>query len=155
MCHIRTHIPGDPMSKHVTIYYSRANGRRVGEAFAKRKPTWVNTLTLDPNFLRGKNFKVASDGMPTNWHEAEKARYAWNDYQDVLRRRREKARQKREASLRIVNEVNRTLSKMAPTDKKAAAKTTVDNVTRATVKKGQTKAKKLAQPLPAIPAPLI
>lgn len=125
------------MAKLVTAYYSKKTGKRVTDAFGAKNPNYVNVLSIDPNFLRGSEVKVSGDGMPINWAIAEAVKLTWNTYQAKLDARRKVAAAKK------------------LTTKKTAAKKTVQNVVKAAAKKNLTKAKKLAQPLPATPAPLI
>ncbi len=125
------------MAKLVTAYYSKKTGKRVTDAFGAKNPNYVNVLSIDPNFLRGSEVKVSGDGMPINWAIAEAVKLTWNTYQAKLDARRKVAAAKK------------------LTTKKTAAKKTVQNVVKAAAKKNLAKAKKLAQPLPATPAPLI
>lgn len=128
------------MAKLVTAYYSKKTGKRVTDAFGAKNPNYVNVLTIDPNFLRGSVVKVSGDGMPINWVVAEAVKLSWNTYQAKLDARRKVAAAKKLTT---------------KTTKKTTAKKTVQNVVKAAAKKNLAKVKKLAQPLPATPAPLI
>ncbi|WJJ54895.1 hypothetical protein [Xanthomonas phage RTH11] len=125
------------MTKLVTAYYSKKTGARTTDGFALRNPNYVNALTLDPNFLRGKTIKIASDGMPANWAAAEKAKLAWDVHQAKLDARRKTAAAKKAA-------------------KKVAAVTTTKTVKKAAQKKQVKKAvKKVARKKPAVALPAV
>lgn len=130
------------MTKLVTAYYSKKTGARTTDGFALRNPNYVNSLTIDPNFLRGRIIKIARDGMPANWANAETAKLAWNIHQAKLEARRAAAKAKKLAKKAAAVNVTVTVKKAA--QKKANKKTAKKVV------------KKPAVALPAVPpAPIL
>lgn len=74
--------------KNITAFYSKRSGRRITEKSAKANPDWTYTLSIDPNFIRGKQVKIDTDGMPKTLNEAMNVAVLWEKYKAKLVRRR-------------------------------------------------------------------
>lgn len=100
----------------VEAFYSLKTGKRTTNAYGKRYPEKVLTLSINPNFLRGKDVAITADGMPANLEAAKLAKAMLETHAAKLAARRAAAAAKKATA------AAKSVGKKAPA-KKTAKKT--------------------------------